>query len=80
MTWKYIYLSCENFKTKWFNEKLDYWKIKVFKVRWQTELIMFKLELLKHSKAHFIVHTVLLESALKNAKLARIMNVKKYVN
>ena len=40
----------------------------------------FELELFKHSKAHLIVHTALLESASENARLAKIMNVEEYKN
>ena len=75
-----IYLSQENFKTKQLCEKLDYWKIRVFRVKQQTELMIFELELSKHFKAHLIVHTVLMKSASDNTKLAKIMNIKKYEN
>ena len=54
--------------------------MRAFKMKKQTKLITFKLELLKHSKTHLIVHITLLESASENAKLAKIMNVKKYEN
>ena len=40
----------------------------------------FKLELSKYFKAHFIIHAALLESASKSAKIAKIMNIKKYEN
>ena len=40
----------------------------------------FELELLKHFKAHLIVHAALLESALNNVKIVKIMNVEKYEN
>ena len=40
----------------------------------------FKLKLLKHSKAHLIVHIILMKSASDNTKLMRIMNIKKYEN
>ena len=40
----------------------------------------FKLKLFKHSKTHFIIYVILLESASDNAKLARIMNIEKYKN
>ena len=40
----------------------------------------FKLELLKHFKIHLIIHIILLESASKNTKITKIMNVKKYKN
>ena len=40
----------------------------------------FELELLKHFKAHFIVHTVLLKSASDKMKLVKIMNIEEYEN
>ena len=73
-------MSWENFKIKQFCEKLDYWRMKTFKIKWQIELIIFELELLKHFKAHFIVHAILLKSASDQVKLVKIMNVKKYKN
>ena len=42
--------------------------------------MIFELELLKHFKAHLIVHIILLESASENAKITKIMNVEKYKN
>ena len=75
-----VYLSCENFKTKWSCKKLDYWRMRVFKIKWQIRSMIFELELLKHSKAHFIVHTALIESASENTKLTKIMNVEEYKN
>ena len=40
----------------------------------------FKLELSKYSKTHLIVHIILLKSASDNAKLVKVMNIKKYKN
>ena len=40
----------------------------------------FELELFKHSKAHLIVHVMLIKSASENTRLTKIMNVKKYEN
>ena len=80
MTEQKIYLSYENFKIKQFNKKFNYWKIKVFKIKQQIKLIIFKLKLFKYFKIYFIVHITLLESALKNTKLTKIMNIKKYEN
>ena len=40
----------------------------------------FELELSKHFKAHFIVHTALLESASDKVKLTKIMNIEEYEN
>ena len=75
-----IYLSHKNFKTKQSCKKLDYQKMKAFKIKQQIRSVTFKLELSEHSKTHLIVHTVLLKSASDKAKLARIMNVKEYEN
>ena len=75
-----IYLSHKNFKIKQSCKKLNYWRMRAFKIKWQTELIMFKLELSKHFKAHLIIHTALIESASENTKLIKIINVKKYKN
>ena len=75
-----IYLSHENFKIKQFSEKLDYQKMRAFKIKWQTKSVTFELELFKHSKAHLIIHIALLESASENTRLVKIMNVKEYEN
>src|SRR5438477_2815112 len=75
-----IYLSQKNFKTKQFCEKLDYRKMRAFKIKQQTESITFKLELLKYFKTYLIIYITLLESASENTKLTKIMNVKKYKN
>ena len=70
----------ENFKIKQLCEKLDYQKMRAFKIKWQTESVTFKLELSEHSKTHFIVHAALLKSASDKAKLAKIMNIEEYEN
>ena len=54
--------------------------MKVFKVKQQTKSIIFELKLSKHSKTHLIIHIILLESASENAKITKIMNIKKYKN
>ena len=54
--------------------------MRAFKVKQQTESVTFELELFKHSKTHLIIHIALLESASENARLVKIMNVKKYEN
>ena len=75
-----IYLSHKNFKIKWTCEKLNYQKMRAFKIKQQTESMTFELELSEHSKAHLIVHTALLKSASDKVKLMKIMNIKKYKN
>ena len=54
--------------------------MKAFKIKQQTELMTFELELSKYFKTHFIIHIMLLESASDNAKIMKIINVKKYEN
>ena len=73
-------MSHKNFKIKQSCEKLNYQKMKAFKIKQQTESVTFELELFKHFKAHFIIHIILIESASENTKLTKIMNVKKYKN
>ena len=46
----------------------------------QTESVTFKLKLSKHFKVHLIVHVMLLEFTSEKAKLAKIINIKKYKN
>src|SRR5204863_1732371 len=75
-----IYLSCKNFKIKQSCKKLNYQKMRAFKIKQQTRSMTFKLELSKHFKAHLIIYIILIESASENTKLTKIMNVKKYKN
>ena len=75
-----IYLSQENFKIKQFCEKLDYQKMRAFKIKQQIRSITFELELSEYFKAHLIVHTTLLKSASDKVKLVKIINVEKYEN
>ena len=75
-----VYLLYENFKTKWSYEKLNYWRMRAFRIKWQTKSVTFELELSKHFKAHLIIYITLLESASENVKLTRIINIEKYKN
>ena len=61
-------------------KKLNYQKMKVFKVKQQIRSVTFELKLSEHSKTHLIIHAALLKSASDNAKLVKIMNVKEYKN
>ena len=54
--------------------------MKAFKVKWQTESVTFELELSEYSKAHFIIHAILLETVSDNVKITKIMNVEEYKN
>ena len=73
-------MSHKNFKIKQFSKKLDYQKMRAFKVKQQTELVTFKLELSEYFKTYFIIHVALLESASDKARIAKIMNVEEYKN
>src|SRR5947207_4791739 len=75
-----IYLSQENFKTKQLCKKLNYQKMRAFKIKQQIKSVTFELELSEYFKAHLIVHVMLLKSVSDNTKLIKIMNIKKYEN
>ena len=52
--------------------------MKVFKIKKQTESVIFELELSEHFKAYLIIHTALLKPASDKVKLTKIMNIKEY--
>ena len=54
--------------------------MRAFRIKQQIKSVTFELELSKHFKTHLIIHIILLESALENTKIIKIMNVKKYEN
>ena len=54
--------------------------MRAFRIKQQTKFVTFKLKLSKYSKTHLIIHTILMKSASDNAKITRIINVKKYEN
>ena len=54
--------------------------MRAFKVKWQIKSVTFELELSKHFKTHFIIHTALLKSASDKAKLVKTMNIEEYEN
>ena len=54
--------------------------MRAFRIKQQTESITFELELSKYFKAHLIIHITLIKSVSENAKLAKIINIKKYKN
>ena len=54
--------------------------MRAFKIKQQIKSVTFELELSEHSRTYFIIHAALMKSALNNAKIAKIMNVKEYEN
>ena len=63
-----IYLLRKNIKIKRFSNKLNYTKLKPFKIIEKLELIMFKLKLLLYIRIYLVFHILLLEKVFKNIK------------
>ena len=63
-----VYLIRKNIKIKYLSNKLDYIKLRLFKIKKKLGSIIFKLELLKEIKIYSIFYILLLEPALKNTK------------
>ena len=63
-----IYLLRKNIKIKRFSNKLNYTKLKPFKIIEKLELIMFKLKLLSYIRIYLVFYILLLEKVFKNVK------------
>jgi hypothetical protein len=66
-----VYLLRINIKIKRKSDKLNFKKLKLFKIEKELRPVIFKLELLKEMKIHLIFHIVLLESALKRIPIVK---------
>src|SRR3954469_910510 len=64
-----VYLIRKNVKIKRLSLKLDYVKLKPFKIKEKKGLVTFILDLLKDMKIYLTFHISLLKPVLKNAKL-----------
>ena len=60
------------------SDKLNFKKLRSYKVLKKIKLINFELELPRSNKVYLIFHIALLKLILQNIFLAKIMNVKKY--
>ena len=63
-----VYLLRKNIKIKRLNSKLDYTKLRLYKIKKVLEKIIYKLELFNIMRIHLIFYIFLLELIFKNAK------------
>ena len=64
-----VYLLRKNIKTIRLSLKLDYTKLRLFKIKEKKGLVTFILDLPKDIRIHLTFYISLLKPALKNAKL-----------
>ena len=62
------------------NKKLNFKKLKSYKIFKWMELINFKFKLFKELRIYSVFHTLLLESVLNKILKVKFMNIKKYKN
>ena len=58
-----VYLLRKNIKTKRPSNKLDFVKLRPYKINRKLGLVNYKLQLLTKSKVYLVFHTALLEKA-----------------
>ena len=63
------YLLRRNIKTKRLSDKLDYKKLRLFKIKKKLELVTYRLILPKDIRIYLVFYIVLLEKAPKDAKI-----------
>jgi len=63
------YLLRRNIKTKRLSDKLDFKKLRLFKIKKKLGLVTYKLILLKDIRIYLVFYIVLLEKAPKDAKI-----------
>jgi hypothetical protein len=61
-----VYLLRKNIKTKQLDIKLDFKKLRLFRISKQIRIINFRLELLENSRLYLVFYIVLLELARGN--------------
>ena len=71
-----MYLLRRNIKTKRLSDKLDYTKLRPFKIKEKLGLIIFKLALLKTIRIYLVFYISLLELAPINVKLNQVEIIK----
>ena len=64
-----VYLLTKNFKSKWFSKKLNYIKIRLFKIINKITEVIYKLDLLPKIKIHLVYYITILELVYRNYKL-----------
>jgi hypothetical protein len=63
-----VFLLQQNIKTKQSCNKLNYKKLRPFRIREKIRLLNYKLELSEIMRIHLIFHVSLLEKALQNTR------------
>ena len=58
-----------NIKTKRLSDKLDFKKLRLFKIKKKLGLVIYKLTLPKDIRIYLVFYIVLLKKAPKNAKI-----------
>ncbi len=71
-----IYLWQKNLRIKRLNDKLNFIKLRLFKIKKVYKLITIKLKLLKNIQIHLVFYIILLELTLKNTLLILSIKVK----
>ena len=64
-----VYLLTKNFKSKRLNKKLNYIRIRLFKIISKVIKINYKLDLLPKIKIHLVYYIAILKPVYKNYKL-----------
>jgi hypothetical protein len=67
-----VYLLRKHIKTKRLSDKLDYTKLGPFKINKKLGLVTFRLEMPEGMRIYPVFHILLLEPALKGARLGLI--------
>lgn len=67
-----VYLVRKNIKIKRLNTKLDYTKLKSFKIKRILKQLIYKFELSNYIRIHSVFHISILESASRNTKYTHV--------
>ena len=70
-----VYLFRKNIKTQRLNDKLNYKKLRLFKIDKKIKFINYKLKLLKIIKIYFIFYILLFKLTLFNISFIFIIKV-----
>jgi bifunctional DNA-binding transcriptional regulator/antitoxin component of YhaV-PrlF toxin-antitoxin module len=70
-----VYLFRKNVKIKRLSDKLNYKKLRLFKINKKIKFMNYKLKLLKIIKIHLIFHMSLLKLTLLSALVTLIIKV-----
>ena len=63
-----VYLLTKNFKSKWLSKKLNYIKIKLFKIINKIIKLSYRLDLPLKIKIHLVYYIAMLKLVYKNYK------------